>query len=89
MIEHPPNEATAHNDLSSLFDSPTGRLAELIHLLADVPLSTALEQVPAEVEQRGKPVADPLWVLAGALVRLRRPEAQGSRTGVSPQPVPA
>ena len=54
------------------FETPASRLAELVHLLADVPLSQALDELPDDIEQPVGPQPDPLWVVAGALVRLRR-----------------
>lgn len=60
---------------SPQFETPGSRLAELVHLLADVSFSDALDELPASVDRDG-PHADPLWVVAGALVRLRKSGAR-------------
>jgi len=71
-----------HHTFTPTIDSQTGRLAELVHLLADVPIDAALEQFDDAPEH---PVDDPLWMVAGALVRLglRHPDAQ---VPASPRP---
>ncbi len=53
--------------ITPILDTPVGRLAELVHLLADVPFEEALDQV----DQPNTELDDPLWTVAGALVRLR------------------
>lgn len=56
------------SDFIPLIDTRKGRLAELVHLLADVPFDQALVELEA-VGTPG-PAADPLWLVAGALVGL-------------------
>ncbi len=59
---------TVFAPITPIIDTPTGRLAELVHLLADVPFDEALEQVDSSPETA---LDDPLWTVAGAIVRLR------------------
>lgn len=51
-----------------MLDTQAGRLAELVHLLADVPLDRAVDEIDRPTDA---PSDDPLWTVAGALVRLR------------------
>ncbi len=65
--------------ITPLLETPTGRLAELIHLLSDTPLSdavAAVAQTSDEVEEND----DPWWVIAGALVEVRRRQAHEFQT---------
>ncbi len=71
---HSPPEPSLHQPgphesaYAPIFDTRTGRLAELVHLLADVPLDRAVNEIEQPTDT---PVDDPLWTVAGALVRLR------------------
>lgn len=67
---------------SPQFETPGSRLAELVQLLADVSLSEALEELPASVDRDGRHT-DPLWVVAGALVRLRKSAARNTHAGLA------
>ncbi len=70
---------------SPQFETPASRLAELIQLLAEVPFSHALAELPADVDG-DDPSTDPLWVVAGALVRLRRASPNPAHA-IAPVPV--
>lgn len=67
---------------SPQFETPASRLAELVHLLADVPLARALDEIPHDAEQASE-APDPLWVVASALVRLRRSGPASSPTATA------
>lgn len=70
-MAHPHSKSSqpvVHSAYTPILDTRAGRLAELVHLLADVPLGRAVDEIdrPTDV-----PSDDPLWTVAGALVRLR------------------
>ena len=61
--------------ITPMLETPTGRLAELVHLLSDTPLGEAVEAV--NQTKRDAPEADdPWWVVADALVQVRRRSRQ-------------
>lgn len=63
-----PDEPIAASAYTPILDTRAGRLAELVHLLADVPLDRAVHEIDRPTDA---PSDDPLWTVAGALVRLR------------------
>lgn len=60
--------------MTPMLDTPAGRLAELVHLLTDAPLSDAVTVVN---DSTSHSVADddPWWVVASALVQLKNQDA--------------
>ena len=78
--------------MTPIIDTPTGRLAELVHLLADAPLSTALGAVETAANGRAssaqETVADPLWIVAGALVHVRKTKDDERRSTADEERIP-
>jgi hypothetical protein len=72
--------------ITPILETPTGRLAELVHLLSDAPLHQAMTAV-ADTTAHNAAEDDPWWVVASAMVQLRRRAVD--RVRPEPMKVPA
>ncbi len=64
--------------ITPMLETPTGRLAELVHLLSDTPLSEAVSAV-SDTTSHVVEEDDPWWIVASALVKIKHRKEETAR----------